>query len=170
MTGAVYFCRLAQKDNSWVEGEQVPLPQVDPIVYSETMRDADLVVSRAAAGEMGFSSQQTIEMRASLIRELARVLEWWNVFVAEDSSHALVDGQLATYRVHLGSGSVFTEPEGRHLSLSSVARRDMDYLPSEDSDSKTVEILSTLALLSQDADISDPHFLDQLGDRSRRQT
>ena len=128
----------------------VPLSEVPPVVYSETMRDVDLVVSIAAAGELGFTSEQTLQMRAALVKRFARMLGLNNVFVGEDHTHAIIEGQRAKYRLHLGSGSVFLEPEGRHLALSAAKPAPLEQGPVEEADTRTTYILSLIPLLSRD--------------------
>ena len=53
-------------------GDLMSLWDVPPVLFSETLRDADLTVSQAAFGEGGFSSEETRRLRATLIRHLAR--------------------------------------------------------------------------------------------------
>jgi hypothetical protein len=162
-TGAIYFCELDRRAGSWVEGKRLAPNAVPAVIYSETMRDADLLISRAASGEMGFSSAEMVGVRGALIREMARIVGWWNVCVSEDATYALIQGDLATYRLHLGSGSVFLEPEGRHLSLGALLESQEGFLPSEDADSRTVQILRTVALLSRDGAIASSPFRAQIG-------
>ena len=100
--GAVYFTR---------RGEYLaqPLEDVPPIVFSETMRDLDLVVSVAHAGGVDpEASASTTEMRAALIRETARLLKLTNLSFA--GTHVVIEGSLGEYSVHLGSGTVASSP------------------------------------------------------------
>lgn len=160
-SGPISFHPLAAVRGRLVPGPQpLPLGQVDPVLFSETLRDADLLVSMAAAGELGFTSRQTIAIRAAMLRQLARLLKLWNVLVPETGSHALVEGALATYRVHLGSGTIFLEPEGRSITLR--ATRPAATLPLEDADSGTARLLLTVLTLAQDTEIADPAFRRQL--------
>jgi len=149
----------------WFEserGESLRLADVPPIVFSETLRDADLLASRAAAGELGFTSEQTLRLRATVVRYLARALDLTNIYVGDNNLHALVEGRRAMYRVHLGSGSVHLENTRRHLDLRSVASEHLHNLVAESMDPLTARILGTIGALSRDDQITDPHFLQQL--------
>jgi hypothetical protein len=155
-TGEIYFERLSPR------GTEVGLSEVDPVIFSETLRDADLVVSLAAAGEMGLPSRQTLAIRASLVRRLARARGLWHVCVAADDVHVIIQGRRASYRVHLGSGSVLIEESGRHLDLRGLESPSKSYLPSEEADSRTADILRLVSLLSEDHKIESPFFLSQV--------
>src|SRR5690606_1795740 len=91
--------------------EPLQLKDVPPRVFSEVMRDVDLIVSVAHRGEVDpEASASTVEMRAALIRETCELLGLDNVEVKD--SHALITGQLNEYTVHLGSGIVHRQPGG----------------------------------------------------------
>jgi hypothetical protein len=108
--------RLARKG----EWEPVPLEAIPPRVFSEAMRDLDLVVSVAHVGGVDpEASQSTVEMRAALVREAMALLKIENVRLPK--SHAIIDGTLATYNVHLGSGVVHRQPGG-YLCIVPVHR------------------------------------------------
>jgi len=141
-------------------GNLLPLDRVDPIVFSETLRDADLLVAAAGAAELGFSSRQTAQFRAAMLRQLARALRQWNIYTSESGMHALVQGALATYRVHLGSGTVFLEPEGRSIMVP-LPESDSG-LPLEAVDPGTARILLTVLTLARDTEITTPAFRAQL--------
>ena len=78
-------------------------------------------------------------------------------------SHALIDGQLATYSVHLGSAVVHKQPGG-HLCIVPVhsQHRGRIFLPFADDDPRTAEVLSKVLLLSKDTEIKDPVILEQI--------
>jgi hypothetical protein len=138
------------------------LEAVPPVVFSETLRDADLVVSLAAAGELGFSSHETRRVRAALIRYLARAVGLTNIYVGDDDTHVLVEGTRAMYRLHLGSGSVLLEHTRRHLDLGGVRSAQMEALLGESLDSNTARIIGLITALSQDSQITHPEFLRQV--------
>jgi hypothetical protein len=153
-TGDIRFARLVDGR----PGDPIRIGDVPLIPYSETLRDADLVVSLATAGELGFTSEQTIQFRLALTRQLARILRLHNVAAPGSGSHVVVQGQLATYRVHLGSGSIFIEPTGAHLPCPRPQSQDPQYLPFEDVDSRTAEVLRIIVALSRDDGIADERF------------
>lgn len=144
------------------EWKPLPLSEVPPRVFSESMRDVDLMVSVAHRGGVDpEASASTVEMRASLVRETSTLLALQNVRLKPP--HVLVDGILANYSVHLGSGVTHRQPGG-HLCIVPVhaQHRGRLFLPFADDDPKSAEILSKVILLSQDDQIKDPTILQQL--------
>lgn len=156
-SGLVWFSRN--------DGSPVSLGQIDPVVVSETLRDADLLVSRAAAGEPGYTSEETLQLRATLVRHLARALRLTTIYVAADSRHALVEGKRAMYRIHLGSGSVFLENTRRHLDAGAIGSGPLRDLVAESMDRITARILGVIGALVSDDRIRDSDFLRQLTDQ-----
>ena len=151
----VYFT----KKGKW---EPLPLTQVPPRVFSEAMRDVDLAVSVAHQGGIDpEASASTVEMRASLLRETLHLLKISNVRF--QSNHVMIDGQLGTYSVHLGSAVVHRQPGGA-LCIVPVhsQHRGRVFLPFADDDPKTAEVISKVLLLSNDTQIKDPVILDQI--------
>lgn len=143
-------------------GKPVELEAVPPVLFSETMRDIDLVVSVAHVGGVDpEASHSTVEMRTAIARELVSLLKLSNVsFVG---AHAKIHGTLANYSVHLGSGVVHGEGIGMIaiLPVHSQARGRI-FLPFADDDPKTAEIMSKIILLSEDKKIKDPAILSQI--------
>lgn len=138
------------------------LADVPPRVFSETMRDLDLVVSVAhASGVDPGSSESSIEMRQRLVDETCRMLGLDNVEV--DGHHARIKGALGIYSVHLGSGIVHRIP-GNTLFIIPVSaqHRGRIFLPFVDDDPRTAEIVSKVVLLSRDDRITDPTILAQI--------
>src|SRR5262245_64468868 len=89
----------------------VMLTEVPVKVFSEVMRDLDLVVSVAHVGGVDpEASASTVEMRAALLRETCSLLNIGNYQVK--GNHVLIDGKLGKYSVHLGSSSVHRLPGG----------------------------------------------------------
>lgn len=140
-----------------------PIDQVPSIVFSEVMRDLDLVVSVAHAGGVDpEASASTVEMRAALTRETCRTLKLDNVRILEP--HVVIDGTLGEYSVHLGSGTVHRRPGGALCIIPVDAqRRGRLFLPFADDDPKTAEVLAKVLLLARDRSIKDPTILSQLG-------
>ena len=140
----------------------LPLESVPPVVFSETMRDLDLVVSVAHAGGVDpEATASTVEMRTALARETIRLMQLDNVRI--DHHHLLIDGRLGEYSVHLGSGIVHRRPGGAVCIIPVAAqRRGRLFLPFADDDPKTAEIMSKLLLLARDHEIKDPSILSQL--------
>ena len=139
----------------------VPVTSIDPVIFSEVMRDIDLVVSVAHVGEVDpEASHSSMQMRAVLARESASLFGLNNVDVKE--RHILVKGQLADYSIHLGSGMV--SKNGRQLTIIPVhsQHRGRIFLPFVDDDPKSAEIISKMRYLAQDNQIKDPTILAQI--------
>jgi len=192
---------FASYDSEWVSLEQIwfqslnpstgsmperlPLQRVDPVVFSETMRDIDLVVATASigtdaswqaweaarqAGELTWEQQQanyqqmaaaTAKTRAAWLRELIPALHLSDR-VRIDDHFARVQGDRHSYRIHLGSGNIHLEPSGRYLCIVPRMSTQQLYLPFEESDPRTAEILSKILLLVRDDQITDPDILKQI--------
>jgi hypothetical protein len=129
------------------------------------MRDLDLVVSVAHVGGVDpEASASTVEMRATLVRETSALLKLPNVRL--DSRHALIQGSLGQYSVHLGSGVVHKQPGGS-LCIVPVhsQHRGRLFLPFADDDPRTAEVVSKVLLLARDKEIQDPTILEQIAGR-----
>ena len=138
------------------------LADVPPRIFSEAMRDIDLVVSVAHRGGVDpEASASTVEMRATLLRETCSLLGLKNVRIK--SPHVLIDGSLANYSVHLGSATVHRMPGGSICLVAVPAQhRGRLFLPFADDDPRTAEVLSKVILLARDSEIQDPTVLDQI--------
>jgi len=106
------------------------------------------------------ASHSTLEMRAVLAKESARLFKLDNIVVKE--RHILIEGKLGNYSIHLGSGMV--AKGGLHLSIIPVhsQHRGRIFLPFIDDDPKSAEIISKMKLLSEDNKIQDPTILSQI--------
>jgi hypothetical protein len=150
------------------EWQTLPLEAVPPCLFSEAMRDVDLVVSVAHRGGVDpEASASTVEMRTTVVLETARLLKLNNVRI--DGHHVLIAGQLNNYSVHLGSGVVHQQPGG-YICLVPVhsQHRGRLFLPFVDDDPKTAEITAKVVLLARDKTIRDPAILEQILPVARR--
>jgi len=144
------------------EWQPMDLSAVPPQVFSEAMRDVDLIVSVAHAGGVDpEASASTVEMRESLLRETLKWLKIDNVQFK--SQHAVVAGKLGDYTVHMGSAVVHRQPGG-HLCIVPVhsQHRGRLFLPFADDDPKTAEVISKVLMLAKDTEIKDPVILEQI--------
>jgi hypothetical protein len=144
------------------EWEPLALTKVPPRLFSEVMRDLDLVVSVAHRGGVDpEASASTVEMRSALLRETCALLGIENVRLK--GPHVLIDGHLGKYSVHLGSAVVHRMPGGAVCLVPVHAQhRGRLFLPFADDDPKTAEVLSKVLLLARDTEIQDPSVLEQL--------
>jgi hypothetical protein len=145
--------------NDW---KPVELTDVPPRLFSEVMRDLDLVVSVAHAGGVDpEASASTVEMRAGLLRETCALLKMKNVRLK--ANQVIIDGDLAQYTVHLGSGTVHKMPGGALCIVPVHAQhRGRLFLPFADDDPRTAEVVSKVMLLARDREIQDPSILEQI--------
>lgn len=144
------------------EWRSIPLAEVPPKLFSETMRDLDLIVSVASmVGVDPEASESTVEMRASVVRELALLMRLGNVTLTP--RHAIVAGKLGEYSIHLGSGIVHQRTRGELVILAvRQPQRGRLFLPFMDDDPRTAEIASKVLLLARDGEIKDPTILSQI--------
>jgi len=143
-------------------GVAIASQRVNPRVFSEAMRDLDLMVSVAHRGGVDpETSASTVEMRSDLLRETLALMKIGNVRLMRQ--YALVDGTLGAYNIHLGSGTVRRQPGGAICIVPVHSQhRGRLFLPFADNDPKTAEIMSKVILLAQDDKIKDPTILEQL--------
>lgn len=141
---------------------RVPLGEIPPLVFSEAMRDADLVVSVAQRDQDGLLSQEAYLRRGELVRSVLDDLGLPGVTI--DGHYARVQGKLARYRVHLASATIHIDP-GNYLCIvpDRTARPDRLYLPfADEGDPKAREVLSKVILLANDHLIKDQSILHQI--------
>jgi hypothetical protein len=140
-------------------GKTAPLSEIPPILFSEVMRDIDLVVSVANVGGVDpEASASTVEMRISIARELLSLLKIKNVTFK--TAHALIKGHFGEYSVHMGSGIVHQIGVGMIPVLAvGSGQRGRIFLPFADNDPRTAEIISKILLFADDKKIKDPTIL-----------
>jgi hypothetical protein len=142
------------------EWKELRLDTIPPALFSETMRDLDLVVSVAHRGGVApEATASTVEMRATLLRETCELLGLTNVEVK--GHHAIIQGTLGQYSVHLGSAGAMLLP-GTFLPIVAVhsQHRGRLFLPFADDDPRSAEVMSKVLMLARDAEIRDPNILD----------
>lgn len=138
------------------------IADVDPIVFSEIMRDVDLAVSVAHAGGVDpETSHSTVEMRRVIVEHAMPMFGIENVVV--EGNFAKIKGALGNYNVHLGSGVIHKEG-GAQIAVLPVHSqgRGRIFLPFLDEDPKTAEIISKILLFAEDTKIKDPSILSQI--------
>ena len=143
-------------------GKQKKISEIPDIMYSEVMRDVDLVVSVAHVGGVDpETSHSTIEMRRAICAFNMELFGLTNVTF--EGSHAYIKGTHDNYNIQLGSGVIHKESGGmiNILPVHSQQRGKL-FLPFIDDDPKTAEILSKILLLAEDQKIKDPYILRQI--------
>ncbi|PWU20002.1 MAG: hypothetical protein C5B50_04960 [Verrucomicrobia bacterium] len=144
------------------DSKPLKLAELPPRLFSETMRDLDLVVSVAHRGGVDpEASASTLEMRAALVKETCSLLKLSNVRIKDNA--VLIKGELADYTVHLGSAIARKIP-GETLFIVAVQaqHRGRLFLPFADNDPRTAEVVSKVLLLARDKEIKDPSIINQI--------
>lgn len=164
-------------------GEAVPLDQVDPIVFSEVMRDVDLFVAvtsvandpewrdggpdghhqrywrQWAFGDLG----QSAETRKELIEQIVPRLSIADKLRIGDKA-LLVTGKRHEYAIHFGSTNIQIMPENRYLCIvpdRGAPEAEKVRLPFT-GDSQLSTILAKAFMLVDESRIKDPTILRQL--------
>jgi hypothetical protein len=148
-----------RKKNQYMD---LPLAEVPPRLFSEVMRDIDLVVSVAHVGGVDIeTSLSSIELRRVILEETALLFRVDNV--RTEKNHLFIQGSRANYNIHLGSGIVYQEPTRMlYVRAISTDERGKIFLPFADEDPKTAEIVSKMLLFAQDSALQDPTILAQI--------
>lgn len=169
------------------DGTAVPLIELPPVRFSETMRDVDLFVGVAGIGNdpqwidrggettprlrdywHGYAFGELSAYAETRYDVLRRLLP--RLAIADrcelDGRFLSVRGELRTYRIHLGSGNILMSPNDQYLCIvpargAAQAPADAVYLPFE-GDRTLAVILSKALLLANDATIADPSIVRQI--------
>lgn len=142
--------------------EAVAIKDMPSALFSEVIRDLDLVVSLAYVGgvdiEAGLSS---IALRKAIVEETVSMFNLDNVSI--EKNHIFIKGKRGNYTIHLGSGIVHQQPS-KMLVVQAVStqNRGRIFLPFADEDPKTAEIVSKVLLFAKDDEIKDVGILGQL--------
>jgi hypothetical protein len=133
VSGQVRFCALSS-------GTPVPLAEVPPLVFTEAMRDADLVLRATSIGadpqwldrggshrfggvywhRFGFGElSESAEIRRDVLQRLLPGLAIADRCTLTDRFlHVRAD--VRAYRIHLGSGNTLMSPSDRYLPLDAT--------------------------------------------------
>ncbi len=166
--------------------DQLPLDEVPARFYSEVLRDVDLFVGVCSVGNdpnwedrgglPGYNDywhsyafgnlSVSAEIRRDLLQTLIPRLK-----IAPRCSFVgkflVVQGDIRTYKIHLGSGNILMEPNDQYLCIvpdrrsTATGKANKVFLPF-DGDAVTSVILSKAFLLAEDNKISDPTIARQI--------
>ena len=164
-------------------GEPMQLAQVPPRVFSEAMRDIDIFVGATSIGNdprwqdqgerpvamrnywQSYSFGELSTTAANRRELLERLLPKLKIADCArlTEKFLVVEGQIRTYKIHLGSGNILMKPNDQYLCI--VPSRSHSppnlFLPFE-GDSTLAVILSKAFLLADDRQISDPTIKRQI--------
>ena len=159
------------------------LEEVPPLVLCEVMRDADMFVGVASVGNdpnwvdggpegryrdywtsYSFGAlSQTAKTRRQVLQRLIPRLKISDRCRLQDR-FLIVQGDVRTYKIHLGSGNILMEPNDQYLCIvptRAPATGTKLFLPFE-GDRTLAIILSKAFLLAEDTKINDPTILHQI--------
>ncbi|QLI81490.1 DUF4132 domain-containing protein [Chitinibacter fontanus] len=161
-----YFTEMPELETREVvfklHGEIVPITSVPPVLFSEAMRDLDLLLARAIVNDTHeFTSAETVQARHALLQALAPALGGERLRLDERYVH--VQGKLANYRINLASAHIHIEP-GAYLCVIPDWSQALNKirLPFEESDARSAEIISKIMLLLDDEHITDQSIVQQI--------
>ncbi len=139
-------------------GKSKNMKDLSKVIFSEVMRDLDLVVSVAYVGGVDvMMNHSTIEMRRRILDYNLGLFKINNYIM--DKHHITVEGSYGNYSVHLGSGIIHMEGKGMLLYSLYIPSNVDTYLTFVDEDPKTSEIISKVLMLANDEKIKDPGVL-----------
>jgi hypothetical protein len=167
--------------------EPVPLEEIPPLVFTEIMRDVDLFVGVASVGNdptwsdggpqgryqtywASYSFGELSELAKTRKQVLERLLPRLKIAPRCELSDRflIVQGDIRTYKIHLGSGNILMSPNDQYLCIvpaRGVASEQAGgklFLPFE-GDQTLAIILSKAFLLAEDKKITDPTITRQIG-------
>lgn len=159
---AIEYVYFSPRRCSGDKNNTIKIRDMDPILYSEIMRDVDLAVSVAHAGSVDpETSHSTIEMRRAVCEFTLPLFKIDNVRF--EKNFVFIKGSRAEYSLHLGTGLVH-KTAGGTINIVTVhsQQRGKLFLPFVDEDPKTAEVLTKILMLARDEKIKDPYILDQI--------
>jgi hypothetical protein len=164
-SGALYFLPLQYQAGK--QEQRLKLNEIPPLVFSEVMRDLDLVTVIAHQSEEDGASREVIQRRADLLRITIGSLGIQQARV--DEPYVLVDGKLASYRIQLTTGAIYLQ-SGQYLCIVPSAKQQKAiFVPyAEQGEQLVSEIISKVLLLANDTSIKDETILAQIDHEQKR--
>ncbi|KZZ41937.1 hypothetical protein A3759_22935 [Thalassolituus sp. HI0120] len=164
-TGKVIFSKKSQQN----------LVNIDPLLFSEVMRDIDLFVGVTSIGNdpdwrnrddnywqtSSFGDlSEPAKIRKDVIQSIIPKLKISNQLKIE-GKFLIVEGNLQTYKIHLGSSNILMEPNDSYLCIVESRSSPNVMLPFE-GDKILSLILSKATILANDSKIKDKTILSQI--------
>ena len=172
--------------NGGALSDPLVLDEIPPLVFSEIMRGVDMFVGVASVGNdpnwsdggpegryrdhwtsYSFGAlSETAKTRKQVLQRLIPRLKIADRCRLKDR-FLVVQGDMRTYKIHLGSGNILMEPNDQYLCIVPTQNPAAGglgtklFLPFE-GDRTLAIILSKAFLLAQDTNIKDPTILHQI--------
>ncbi|MCL2369614.1 MAG: DUF4132 domain-containing protein [Firmicutes bacterium] len=157
----IYFVkRKAETDGSY---KIIPIKDIGDKMFSEIMRDVDLIVSTAHPQGYDFEeSLSTVEVRRQVCQSIIDLLNLSNVCI--EKQHIHIKGSFGEYSVNLRSGIADKKLSG-NLNIMAIndSTHNKLFLNFIDDNPKTAEIVSKMLLLADDKKIKDVNILRDIG-------
>ncbi|MEM9688330.1 MAG: DUF4132 domain-containing protein [Pseudomonadota bacterium] len=165
--------------------QPLPLADIDPLVFSEVLRDVDLFVGVASVGNDPNWSDggpegrfydywnsysfgdlgESAKTRRDALQRLIPRLKIRDRLSIIDGRFLRVQGDIRAYKIHLGSSNILMEPNDQYLCIvpaqGTARKSDEVFLPFE-GDNRLALILSKAFLLADDKRIKDRTILSQI--------
>ncbi len=184
-TGIWYYVATDQVKFLDNDDEEIELVNVPKIVFSEIMRDVDLFVGVSSVGNdpqwidnngtrqdhhnywrryaFGNLTEIAKTRKSILTRLLPRLTKIKNKTKIE-GKFLIVNGQLRTYKIHIGSGNILMEPNDQYLCIVPARSENITqklFIPFEGDRGLSI-VLSKAFLLAEDDKIDDASITSQI--------
>ncbi|MCK5917989.1 MAG: DUF4132 domain-containing protein [Cocleimonas sp.] len=165
-TSAVTFTKSQKK---------LKLEKIEPLLFSEVMRDVDLFVGVSSIGndpqwhdrtntywedssfgKLSASAKTRYEVLEVLLPKLKIASQ-----LTLEGRFLLVEGKLCHYKIHLGSSNILMQPNDSYLCIVAARANNSVMLPFEGDNTLSL-ILSKAFMLANDSKIRDKTILSQI--------
>jgi len=156
-----YFIkRKADTDGSY---KIIPIKDIGDKMFSEVMRDVDLIVSTSHPQGYDFEeSLSTVEVRRQVCQNIIELLNINNVSI--EGHHIHIKGNFGEYSINLRSGIAEKKLSGKlNIMVINDSTHNKLFLNFIDDNPKTAEIVSKMLLLADDKKIKDTNILREIG-------
>lgn len=155
--------------------KRLKLEKIEPLLFSEVMRDVDLFVGVSSIGndpqwhdrtntywedssfgKLSASAKTRYEVLQMLLPKLKIASQ-----LTLKGRFLLVEGKLCHYKIHLGSSNILMQPNDRYLCIVSARANNSVMLPFEGDNTLSL-ILSKAFMLANDSKIRDKTILSQI--------
>ncbi len=178
----IYSCVGTSDVRFYRQHKALALDKLDPLLFSEVMRDVDLFVGVASIGndpnwqERGYSRDgngdywqnssfgdlsEIAKTRKAVLEALIPKLKIAKQLRLEER-FLIVEGKVRTYKIHLGSSNILMEPNDSYLCIVETRARATNVMLPFEGDSILSLILSKAMLLANDSRIKDATILSQI--------
>ncbi len=177
----IYACVSTSEVRFYRNHKALLLEKLDPLLFSEVMRDVDLFVGVSSIGNdpnwearerrsdgpnywQNSSFGQLSEMaktRKAVLEALIPKLKIAQQVHLEER-FLVVKGKVRTYKIHLGSSNILMEPNDSYLCIVEVRAKETNVMLPFEGDSILSLILSKAMLLANDHRIKDTTILSQI--------